>query len=359
MSTDYKFEGWVGIDASSADGKMEWQQFEPKPWEETDVDIKITHCGICGSDLHTLRSGWGPTEYPCCVGHEIIGTVVRVGSEVKDIQLGDRVGVGAQGESCLGRKGDCEDCATSNEPYCKRHFTGTYNGQFMNGGKSYGGYALYNRSPAHFVVKIPDSLSSAAAAPMLCGGVTVYSPLKHYGAGPGKAVGIIGVGGLGHFGVLFAKALGADKVVGISRKADKREDVLKMGADMYIATGEDEDWLEKNRRSLDLIICTVSSSKMPISDYVSLLKRDGTFIQVGVPEDGSLAIPAFILVMNRVKLGGSLIGSPEVIREMLELAAEKKVQPWIEERPMKEANKAILDMNEGIARYRYVLVNEN
>jgi D-arabinose 1-dehydrogenase-like Zn-dependent alcohol dehydrogenase len=293
------------------------------------------------------------------VGHEIVGTAVRVGSQVTHIKLGDRVGVGAQGESCLSRKGDCEECDSGNEQYCQRHFSGTYNGKFMNGGKSYGGYARYNRSPAHFAFKIPDGLDSAAAAPMMCGGVTVYNPLRHYGCGPGKTVGIIGVGGLGHFGVLFAKALGADRVVAISRRSDKREDALKMGADKYIATAEDENWAAENKRTLDLIVCTVSSSKMPISDYVSLLKRDGTFVQVGAPEDGALTIPAFVLVMNGVKLGGSLIGSPDVIREMLQLAADKKIQPWVEERPMKEANKAIVDMEEGVARYRYVLVNEN
>ncbi|BCS17337.1 NAD(P)-dependent alcohol dehydrogenase [Aspergillus puulaauensis] len=358
MTTDYKFEGWLGLDASAADGKMQWKEFEPKPWEETDIDVKISHCGICGSDLHTLRSGWGPTDYPCCVGHEIVGTAVRVGSQVKDIQVGDRVGFGAQSESCQGRKGDCAECAASNEPYCVKHFTGTYNGKYMNGGKSYGGYALYHRAPAHFAVKIPESLSSAAAAPMLCGGVTVYSPLKHFGCGPGKRVGIIGVGGLGHFGVLFAKALGAE-VVAISRKADKREDALKMGAELYVSTQEDTEWMAQNKRSLDLIVCTVSSSKMPITDYVSLLKVDGTLVQVGVPEDGALTIPAAALVMNRVKLAGSLVGSPETIREMLQLAADQKVQPWIQERPMKDANQAIVDMHNGDARYRYVLVNEN
>ncbi|KAL4908579.1 hypothetical protein BDW74DRAFT_147643 [Aspergillus multicolor] len=358
-STDYKFEGWMGLDASAVEGKMQWKEFEPKPWEETDVDIKITHSGICGSDLHTLRSGWGPTIYPCCVGHEIVGEAVRVGSEVKHIKVGDRVGVGAQSESCLNRKGvECKECKAALEPYCPNHNTGTYNGVFMNGGKSYGGYALYNRSPAHFAIKIPDEIPSAHAAPMMCGGVTVYSPLKHFGAGPGKTVGIIGIGGLGHFGVLFAKALGADRVVAISRKADKREDALKLGADEYVATAEDTEWMANNKRTLDLIVCTVSSSKMPIQDYVGLLKVDGTMIQVGAPEDGALTIPAFTLIANRVRLGGSLIGSPDTIREMLELAAAKGVKPWVEERPMKEANKAIIDMEAGDARYRYVLVNE-
>lgn len=197
------------------------------------------------------------------MGHEIVGIAVRIGSKAKGgIKVGDRVGVGAQGESCLGRKGHCEDCASGNERYCGKHWTGTYNGTFMNGGKSYGGYALYNRSPAHFVVKIPDGLSSAAAAPMLCGGVTTYTPLKEYGCGPGKSVGVIGVGGLGHFAILFAKALGADKVVAVSRKANKRDDALKLGADSYIATDDDQNWAQEYGRSLDLIVSTVSSSKV-------------------------------------------------------------------------------------------------
>ncbi|KAL2865858.1 NAD(P)-dependent alcohol dehydrogenase [Aspergillus lucknowensis] len=355
---DYKFEGWLGLDEKSAAGNMVWREFEPKPWEETDVDIKITHCGICGSDLHTLRSGWRPTLYPCCVGHEIVGTAVRVGTKaVGGIKVGDRVGVGAQSDACLGRFGDCPECAMGWENYCSHKFVGTYNNVHVNGGKSYGGYALYNRAPSHFVVKIPDTVPSAEAAPMLCGGVTLYSPLKHNGCGPGKRVGIIGVGGLGHFGVLFAKALGADRVVAISRKKGKSEDALKMGADVYIATDEEEGWAAKHARSLDLIICTVSSTKMPMNDYVDLLATNGSFVQVGLPEDGTLNAPVGAL-KRRLKMESSLVGSPGELREMLALAAEKDVKPWVEEVPMKNANKAIVDMHEGKARYRYVLVNE-
>lgn len=278
----------MGLDSSSSEGNMKWQEFTPKEWEETDVDIKITHCGICGSDIHTLRSGWvgssilsysslfhitptnliqRPTMYPCCVGHEIVGTAVRVGSQVKGIALGDRVGVGAQSDSCQGRQGDCEECAMGSEQYCSKKFTGTYNSTHQNGDKSYGGYALYNRVPAHFAIRIPDEISSAEAAPMLCGGVTLYSPLKHNGCGPGKRVGIIGVGGLGHFGILFAKAMGADKVVAISRRLNKREDSLKMGADLYIATEDEPDWATKHARSLDLIVSTVSSTKVSASKF--------------------------------------------------------------------------------------------
>jgi alcohol dehydrogenase (NADP+) len=177
---------------------------------------------------------------------------------------------------------DCPDCSNSLEPYCTRENINTFGAVYPGEiGKSYGGYANYHRTNAHFTIKIPDGLDSADAAPMMCGGVTVYSPLKRNGCGPGKKVGVVGVGGLGHFAILFAKALGADEVVGISRKAAKKEEVLQLGANKYIATDDDKDWAVDNRRSLDLIISTVSSEKMPLTDYLSLLKTHGTHIQVG------------------------------------------------------------------------------
>ena len=203
------------------------------------------------------------------------------------IKLGDRVGVGAQSDSCQGRvNGDCAQCAAGMENYCPNKHVGTYNSKHLNGGKSYGGYATYNRVPAHFAVKIPEGIPSAEAAPMLCGGVTTYAPLKHHGAGPGKTVGVIGLGGLGHFGVMWAKALGADKVVVVSRTSAKREDAIKMGADEFIATDEDKDWAKKHFSTLDIVICTVASTKMPLMSYLDLLRLDGTFVQVGAPDDG-------------------------------------------------------------------------
>ncbi|KAI4847207.1 putative zinc-binding alcohol dehydrogenase [Aureobasidium sp. EXF-8845] len=370
MSNQYKFEGWLGYDEMSAKGNMRWGDFEPKSWSENDVDIKISHCGVCGSDTHTLKSGWGPTPYrtgklhvmsaktsglACCVGHEIIGKAVRVGNNVNHIKIGDRVGVGAQSDSC----GECVECENGKETHCL-NATNTYGDIYKdNSGKSYGGYANYNRAPGRFVFRIPDELDSAEAAPMLCGGVTVYSPLKQNGCGPGKNVGIVGVGGLGHFGVLFAKALGADEVVGISRKASKKTEVLKLGADRYIATDDDNDWAEVNKRSLDLIVSTVSSGKMPLDGYLSLLKTKGTLIQVGLPDAGELPnVNAFTLVANGIKIGGSAMGAPHEIVEMLKLAVEKDIHPWIEKRSMRDANKVIVDLDEGRARYRYVLVND-
>ena len=294
-----KFQGWLGKTPESIKGKMEWGHFEPKRWSENDVDIEVSHCGVCGSDLHgtisrqdlrlagsmhshvsVLKSGWGETPYPCVVGHEIVGKAIRVGKNVKHVKIGDRVGVGAQARSCL--RQDCIDCSNGNENYCINENINTYGSIYPNDeGKSYGGYANYHRTNGHFVVPIPAELDSIDVAPMLCGGITVFTPLYQNGCGPGKTVAIVGVGGLGHFAVLFARALGADKVIGISRKNMKRNDVLELGANQYIATDEDADWAISNRRSVDLMLCTISSKDMPLEEYLQLLKAKGTFIQVG------------------------------------------------------------------------------
>lgn len=309
--------------------------------------------------LNTLPLEDANTQTACCVGHEIVGKAVRVGKDVKHINVGDRVGVGAQARSCL--QEDCPECSVGRPNYCPREGNVNTYGSVYPGdiGKTYGGYADYNRTDSRFVVKIPEGLASEEAAPMLCGGVTVYAPLRNNGCGPGKTVGIVGVGGLGHFAVLFAKALGADKVVGISRKASKRAEVLALGADEYIATDDDKDWAKENFKSIDLIICTVSSPRMPLMDYLKLLRYGGTFIQVGAPDGGELPpVNAFVLIQGGFKIGGSAIGSPKDIEEMLQLAVEKKIHPWIEKRPLRDANQAIQDLEAGKARYRYVLVNE-
>jgi alcohol dehydrogenase (NADP+) len=199
-----RFQGWVGKD-KNAIGNLVYEEYTPKPFTDDDVDIAITHCGVCASDLHTLRSGWGPVEYPQVVGHEIIGVALRVGKNVSHVKVGQRVGVGAQSGSCL----SCTECNAHREPYCPG-LVPTYNGKYKDGSSSYGGYADFSRAPGHFVIPIPEGLSSAIAAPMLCGGVTVYSPLKQYGAGTErKRVGIIGIGGLGHFvSLLFSQSFG-------------------------------------------------------------------------------------------------------------------------------------------------------
>ena len=252
----------------------------------------------------------------------------------------------------------CNDCSSGREKYCwNKGRCDTCNGVYLNGGKSYGGYATYHRAPSHFVLKILGRLDPAHAAPMLCGGITTYAYLKDNGCGPGKRVGIVGIGGLGHFGILWARALSAEKIVGISRKGSKRAGVLKLGTDEYIATDDEKDWVQKHAATLDLIICTVSSPTMPLRDCLALLDTHGRFIQVGAPEDALPQIRAFDLVAKGKIIGGSSIGSRRQIEEMLLLAQEKDVRPWVEERPMSEANQATVDMENGLARYRYTLVN--
>ena len=337
---------------------MRWEPFAPKPFLDTDIDIKVSHCGICGSDIHTLRSGWNSTKYPTCVGHEIVGHVVRTGSapSASRFRVGERVGVGAQAGACL--RSDCQECSAGLEQHCKS-MVGTYNALYRESGYwSKGGYADYVRVAGHFAVRIPAGMPSAEAAPMLCGGITVYAPLRNEGAGPGKRVGIVGLGGLGHFGVLFAKAMGCERVVAISRRRDKEADAKALGADTYIATAEDEKWERTHGRSLDLIVSTVSSPDMPLSKYLRLLRTNGTFIQVGAPEGDLPPIAAFALIAKGCKIGGSQIGSPKDIEEMLRFARDKGVKPWVETRPMKEANQSVVDFEDGKARYRYVLVNE-
>jgi len=350
-SQDYKFFGWVGKNKESI-GHLTWEEYQPKPWSEDDVDIQITHCGICASDLHTLRSGWGETDYPQVVGHEIVGKVVKAGKNVKHLKVGDRVGVGAQSGSCL----NCEFCHERREPYCNG-MVGTYNGRYPDKSKSFGGYADYARVPAHFAIKVPDQVASEIVAPLLCGGVTVYSPLLQLGAGPGKRIGIVGIGGLGHFGLLFAKALGAEPVA-ISHSASKKADAEKMGAVQFISVKDEPDFATKYRRTLDGIVVTANNADMPIVDYAKLLKPGSKVILVGVPEAPLPKIEVFPLVANNVSIGGSLIGGTKELQSMLELAVKANVKSWVQVRNLKEVNQALIDMEDGKARYRYVLVNE-
>ena len=193
---------------------------------------------------------------------------------------------------------------------------------------------------------------------MLCGGITVYSPLRGNGAGPGKKVGIVGIGGLGHFGLLYAKALGASQITAISRTSAKKSDALALGADTFIATNEDKDWATHHAKSLDIIVSTVSLPDLPIAGYLQLLRTKGVLVQVGLPEDNIPGFQVASLIMKGVRIEGSAIGSPKEIQEMLALSAEKGVKPWIETRPMKEVNQAVKDFVANKARYRYTLVNE-
>ncbi|QRW18425.1 Zinc-binding dehydrogenase [Rhizoctonia solani] len=301
-------------------------EIQPKKWEETDIDIAITHCGS---------------------RHEIIGKAVRVGSiaaEKTGFKVGDRVGVGAHIWSC----GECQACKTDNENYCPKGLD-TYNSPYPDGIISQGGFSTAIRADHRFAFPIPEKLKSEHAASMLCAGLTVFSPLVRNGCGPGKKVGIVGLGGLGHYGVMFAKALGAEVYV-LSHSPNKEADAKKLGADHFIVTSDK--------------VAVINSAKIdvtegyPLKDFLPLLFVNGVFVNVGIPDSPLPQIGPFDIVANGVHLAGSLIGSKKEAIQMLQLAADKGIEPWIELMPMSKVKEAVEGMKEGKPKYRYVLVQD-
>ncbi|KAI5798465.1 chaperonin 10-like protein [Pyronema domesticum] len=374
MSVPEQFTGYAAFDAENwADLRL--HKFTPKPFDAYDIDIKVDYCGICGSDLHVLRSGWSPTIYPVVPGHEVTGKVVRVGPRVTSIKAGDYVGVGAQAWSC----GGCDACAGEEvgekhsswgpegehghggkgglkggkENYCKE-VVETYNWRYKDGSLAYGGYADYVRIHENFVYPIPEGIAPEIAAPMLCAGVTMYSPLARSGLKPGAKVGIVGLGGLGHFGVLFAKQVFNFDVTVISHSARKKEDALKMGASDFWVTSE-ENWTEKRTRTLDMIISTNFSTDMPLKHYLSLLKIGGTLVVCGIPEGKLPALEWADIATSNLAIRGSNVGSKVEVEEMLKAVAEKDVKSWVNIMPMSDVKTAIQKMENGEASYRFVL----
>ncbi|KAI5296066.1 hypothetical protein KEM52_005841 [Ascosphaera acerosa] len=346
----------VGFRILSADKCTDFkrQSYKLKPFADDDVDIKIMACGICSSDIHTITGGWGDQKFPLCVGHEIIGKVIRVGPKVTTVKPGDRVGVGAQVDSCR----ECRQCKNGNENYCPNYWINTYGAEWpgTNGLISQGGYGSHIRTPEHWVFPIPAALDTNTTAPMLCAGITTYSPLVRNGCGPGKKVGILGLGGLGHFGVQFAKALGAETWV-ISRTRAKEAEAKQLGADGFIATAE-EGWAKQHRFSFDIIInCANSSKGFPIDDYISVMDVHGRFISVGLPEEGQAHPSAGTVFKNAVLIGTSHLGNRQEMLDMLNLAAEKGIKAWVEEMPINEQNLAqcVERMRKGDVRYRFTL----
>ncbi|KAF6751857.1 GroES-like protein [Ephemerocybe angulata] len=337
-NTKLQWKGYAVHDTKRPD-QFKVTDFKPKGFEDKDIDIKIEYCGVCGSDIHTITGGWGEVKLPLIVGHEITGHVVRVGSKVTEFEVGDRVGVGAHVGSCY----SCQRCQGGAENYCLKAIH-TYNSVYPDGTVSQGGYASAIRANELFVFPIPDALSLEQASPMLCAGITAYSPLRTHGAGPGKSVGVIGIGGLGHYALQFAKAMKCDKA-----------DALALGANDFVDTG-DKDWAKKWTDSFDLILCTVNVSQhIPLNDIFLTLKVHGRCIMLALPDDALPPISSFSLTASGVLLGGSLIGSKAEILEMLALAAKEGVKSYIEVLPMKEVGKAIQGMKAGKVRYRYVL----
>ncbi|CAM5282832.1 NAD(P)-dependent alcohol dehydrogenase [Streptomyces chartreusis] len=333
--------------APAAKAPLERTTIERREVGEFDVLIDIKFAGICHSDIHQAREGWGEAIFPMVPGHEIAGIVSEVGPGVTKYRVGDRVGVGCMVDSCR----ECENCLAGLEQYCLKGNIQTYNGVGKDGEPTYGGYSQKIVVAESFVLRIPDGLSLDVAAPLLCAGITTYSPLRHWNTGPGKKVAILGMGGLGHMGVKLAHALGAEVTV-LSQSLRKKDDGLKLGADHYYATS-DEQTFRDLRGSFDLILSTVSAP-LNLDQYLSLLKTDGAFVNVGAPEE-PVALNLFSVIMGRKTLAGSGIGGIRETQEMLDFCAEHGIGAEIELIGADEINDAYERVLGSDVRYRFVI----
>ena len=316
-----------------------------------DVQIEILYCGICHSDLHQVRNEWQsvmPTVYPCVPGHEIVGRVVKTGSAVKNFKDGDIAAVGCMVDSC--RK--CANCLAGEEQYCEKGMTLTYNSDDkILGGVTYGGYSESIVVDQAYVLRVPEKRNLAGTAPLLCAGITTYSPLRHWKVGKGQKVGIVGLGGLGHMGVKFAKAFGAHVVL-FTTSPNKTADALRLGADEVVVSKNASE-MQKHAGSFHFILDAVSAEH-DVASYLNLLKLDGTMVMVGAPEK-PMAIPVFSLIMGRRRLAGSAIGGIRETQEMLEFCAEHGIASDIEIVPIQQVNTAYERLLKGDVKYRFVI----
>lgn len=334
--------------APSATSPLQPFTFERRDPRPDDVVIEIMFSGICHSDIHTARSEWGPTMYPCVPGHEIVGRVTAVGKKVKKFKVGDFAGVGCLVDSC----GKCSNCKSHEEQFCEKGGTFTYGSEERDGkGYTMGGYSTVITVKQDFVLKVKKGLPLERVAPLLCAGITTYSPLKRYKVKRGMKVGVVGLGGLGHMAVKIAKAMGGEVTV-FSTSANKEADAKKLGAKKFVVTRDPANF-EKVAGSLDLIINTVSAN-IDFSPYMNALKKDATMVLVGVaPEPNQIA--AISLIFGRKRLTGSLIGGLKETQEMLDFCAKKKVFSDIELIAAKDINTAYERTVKGDVKYRFVI----
>jgi uncharacterized zinc-type alcohol dehydrogenase-like protein len=318
---------------------------EPTPH---DVQIDILYCGVCHSDLHTVRNEWGGAVYPAVPGHEIVGRVTKVGNHVKKFKVGDLAAVGCLVDSCR----ECANCKEGLEQYCLNGSTGTYNSKDKHsGGVTYGGYSKQIVVDEDFILTIKEDQPLEAVAPLLCAGITTYSPLRHWKVGEGQKVGILGLGGLGHMGVKLAASFGAE-VTMLSHSPSKEADAKKLGAHNFVLT-KDESQVKKMAGYFDFILDTVSAEH-DYNMYLSMLKTSGTMVCVGAPP-APAKIPAFNLIMGRKSIGGSLIGGLPETQEMLDYCASKNIVSDVEVIDIKYINEAYERMLKGDVKYRFVI----
>ncbi len=317
----------------------------PKPH---DVEIDILYCGVCHSDLHTARNEWHGTTYPCVPGHEIVGRVISVGDHVTKFKVGDLAAVGCMVDSCR----ECEYCRESLEQYCEQGNIQTYNSpdKYL-GTQTYGGYSESIVVDESFVLRVPENLDLAAVAPLLCAGITTYSPLKHWHVGPGQKVGVVGLGGLGHMAVKIAKAMGADVIV-FTTSTSKIEDAKRLGADDVVLS-KDEDQMQRYAGKLHFVLDAVSAQH-DINAYLNLLRVDGTLALVGAPEH-PLPVAAFSLIPSRRSFSGSMIGGIAETQEMLDFCGKHNIVSDIEMINIQQINEAYERLLKGDVKYRFVI----
>jgi uncharacterized zinc-type alcohol dehydrogenase-like protein len=338
--------GYGATDANAPLSPLRFERRDPGPY---DVQIEILYCGVCHSDLHTVRNDWHNTVYPVVPGHEIVGRVTGVGEHVTRFKEGDLAGVGCLVDSCQ----HCTACAEGLEQYCENGFVGTYNGEEMHtGGMTYGGYATNIVVKENFVLRVPDKLDPAGAAPLLCAGITTYSPLRHWKIGKGHKVGIVGLGGLGHMGIKLAHAMGAHVVL-FTTSPGKREDALRLGADEAVVSKNVQE-MTAHDSSFDFILNTVAAPHR-LDPFLALLKREGTMTLVGAPAQPHPSPQVFNLIMKRRHLAGSLIGGIAETQEMLDFCGEHGITSDIELIPIQKINEAYERMLKSDVKYRFVI----
>ncbi|UTA68552.1 NAD(P)-dependent alcohol dehydrogenase [Emticicia sp. 21SJ11W-3] len=332
----------------AADARLDQLQIKRRTPKPHDVEIEILYCGVCHSDLHTARSEWPGTVYPCVPGHEIVGKVVSVGNHVTKFKVGDHAAVGCMVDSCR----DCEYCKEGLEQYCEQGNTGTYNAPDVHlGTHTFGGYSESIVVDESFVLHVPENLDLAATAPLLCAGITTYSPLRHWNVGPGKKVGVVGIGGLGHMAVKLAKAMGAEVIV-FTTSTSKIEDAKRLGADDVVLS-KDKAQMAKYRSKLHFVLDAVSAEH-DINQYLGLLKVDGSLALVGAPER-PLPVAAFSLIPARRNFAGSMIGGIAETQEMLDFCGQHNIVADIEMIKMDEINEAYERLLKGDVKYRFVI----
>ena len=334
-----------GYAAATPKAALAPYSFQRRAPRDQDVSIDIKFCGICHSDIHQVRDEWGPSIFPMVPGHEIAGIVTAVGAKVSKFKVGDKVGVGCFVDSCR----TCDSCRAGLEQYCTEHLVATYNGTEKDGTPTYGGYSEEIVVDEKYLLRMPENLLLDAAAPLLCAGITLYSPLKHWNAGPGKKVAVVGLGGLGHMGVKLAHALGADTTV-LSQSNRKQDDAKRLGANHFCSTS-DPATFTKLKGKFDLILNTVSA-EMDWNEYMSLLKVDSSMVVVGLPEKQT-PISAFSLITGRRSLAGSMIGGIAETQEMLDFCGKHNIVCDIELTPIQKVNEAYERMAKSDVKYRF------